>query len=522
MQARIQARDYPDILNDNAFAGAATEGLLYPIDEVMSPATLASIEPALLKNGVGSDGKQWAAPDIASSRMLAYNTDLFQKAGIAEPPKTWAELEDAAKKIRALGGDTYGYGLPLGQEEAQVESSLWLWGAGGDWPQGDKLVANQPAAVEAFAEMKKLIDAGVTQPNPGATNRQQAADLFNNGKLGMMLSHSGLLKVTRENFPQTKFAVAPIPSKGGTPVAFGVTDFIVAFNNQDANRKEATKQFLDLMYSDEFYETWYKGTGLLPVTKSMIEKGRAEDTANADFYQALTCVKFLPVGNPKWDALQKALQGTAGTIANDTPESVLTKVQAQLDAQGCPHVRPTSRGSTHEAHRLRHPRESEGTALARPDARSRRGRRGLSGRPDGVDRVPEVQLLRLRARTGRAGQFQRARGRFHLPDRPDGPDLAQHRRLGGGRRRDHPGALAAARAVPQPQLPWPQAASSRDHPAVGVVGRHDDDRTYTILAGLHPSRTRSWRPPTSTAPMGCSATGRSSSRCCGRPLRWRP
>lgn len=334
VQARIQAKDYPDILNDNAFAGAAEAGLLYPINEVLSPETLASIEPALLKNGVGSDGKQWAAPDIASSRMLAYNTDLFEKAGIAAAPKTWAELEDAAKKIAALGDGVSGYGLPLGQEEAQVESSLWLWGAGGDWPQGDKLVANQPAAVEAFTQMKKLVDAGATQPNAGATNRQQAADLFNNGKLGMMMSHSGLLKETRTKFPQTKFDLAPIPSKDGTPVAFGVTDFIVAFDNKDANRKEATKQLLDMLYSDAHYEGWYKGTGLLPVTKSQIAKGTSTDTDNAKFYEALSYVKFLPVGNPTWDALQKALQGTAGTVTADTPENVLTKVQAQLDAQG--------------------------------------------------------------------------------------------------------------------------------------------------------------------------------------------
>lgn len=194
-------------------------------------------------------------------------------------------------------------------------------------------MANQPPAVEAFAQMKKLVDAKVTQPNAGATNRQQAADLFNNGKLGMMLSHSGLLQVTRDKFPQTTFDVAPIPSKAGEPVAFGVTDFIVAFDNKDANRKEATKQLLDVMYSDALYETWYKGTGLLPVTTSMIAKGKASDTANAKFYDALAYVQFLPVGNPQWDVLQKALQGTAGTITSDTPESVLTKVQAQLDAQ---------------------------------------------------------------------------------------------------------------------------------------------------------------------------------------------
>lgn len=332
VKARIQAKDYPDILNDNAFASEATAGLLYPINEVMSDSTLKAIEPALLKNGLGTDGKQWAAPDIASARMLAYNTDLLKKAGISAPPKTWAEMQDAVKKLAASG--VAGYGLPLGTEEAQVEASLWLWGAGGDWAQGGKLVANQPAAVEAFTEMKKLIDAKGTQPDPGATNRQAVADLFNNGKLGMYVTHSGLMSVTRDKFPNIKYDLSQIPSKDGSPVAFGVTDFILAFNNNDANRKQATKEFLDVMYSDAMYEGWYKGTGLLPVTTSQITAAKTADKVNAKFYDALAYVKFNPVSNPQWDALKNALQGTAGTIASDSPQSVLTKIQAQVDAQG--------------------------------------------------------------------------------------------------------------------------------------------------------------------------------------------
>lgn len=332
VQARIQAGDYPDILNDNNFASAAAGKLLYPIDEVLSAETLAAIEPALLKNGVGVDGTQWAAPDIASSRLMAYNTGLFEAAGIADPPKTWAELEDAATKVSALGPDTYGYGLPLGREEAQVESSLWLWGAGGDWAVDGVLTANQPNAVKAFAQMKKMIDAGATQPDVGSTNRQQAADLFNNGKLGMMMSHTGLLGETREKYPDTKFDVAPVPSESGDPVALGVTDFIIAFDNGDADRKAATSALLDVLYSDDAYEAWYKGTGLLPVTSSMIAKAAAEDTDNKAFYDALEFVSFLPVGDPAWDSLQAALQGTAGTLQNDTPENVLTAIQAQVDA----------------------------------------------------------------------------------------------------------------------------------------------------------------------------------------------
>ena len=334
VSARIQAGDYPDILNDNAFAGSADAKLLYPITDVMNQKTVASIEPSLLANGKGADGTQWAAPDIASARMLIYNTDLFAKAGIAAPPKTWAEMQEASKKLVALGDGVVGYGMPLGKEEAQVESSLWLWGAGGTWVKGEKLSADSPEAVEAFGEMKALHAAGLTQPKL-EDNRQDVANLMHAGKLGMIVGHSQI--VADAEAKGVKVALAPVPDKaGGKGVATGVTDFVVAFNNKDAKRKQATGAFLDLMYSDAMYEGWYKGTKLLPVTTSMIAKAKSSAKTENDkgFLEALSIVKFLPVGNTHWDALQTALQGSAYKVGTEDPATLLKQIQAQVDAQG--------------------------------------------------------------------------------------------------------------------------------------------------------------------------------------------
>ena len=329
--ARIQAQDMPDILNDNNY-GESADGLLYPVNEVMSADTLATIEPALLKNGVGTDGTQWAAPDIATSRLLVYNTDLFKKAGISAPPKTWAEMEAAATKLKAIG--VAGYGMPLGKEEAQAESTLWLWGAGGTWIDGEGLKADTPAAAEGFTEMKKFIDGGLTQANPGSSNRQDVADLFNQGKVGMYVSHSGLTATTRDKFKNIKFAETPIPSKSGTPVGYGVTDFILAFNNKDEARKAATKAFLDFFYQEAQYGPWYKGTGLLPATTDAIASATTDDAVNAPFYQALKTVQFTPSGYKQWSALQSALQATAGKLQSASAADVLKEIQAQVDAAG--------------------------------------------------------------------------------------------------------------------------------------------------------------------------------------------
>ncbi len=335
VQARIQGNDTPDILNDNNFAESTTPGLLYPITEVMSPSTFATIVPSLAKNGLGSDGKQWAAPDIASARIMLYNTALFSKAGITAPPKTWDEELADSKKIAALGGGVSGYGMPMGKEEAQVESTLWIWGNKGDWLSGNAIKANSDANIAAFNEMKAFIDAKATQPNPGSSNRQDVADLFNQGKLGMYVTQPGLVADMTKKFPNIKWGLAPVPSKDGTtPVTLGVTDFILAFNNKDASRKAATKAFLDYFYTADVYNKWSAATGLLPVTTGAIKLQQAAAPANKPFYDALPTVRFNPIGNPKWSALQDALQANGGQIATSDGKTTLDAIQAQVDAAG--------------------------------------------------------------------------------------------------------------------------------------------------------------------------------------------
>ncbi|GGM15179.1 extracellular solute-binding protein [Nakamurella endophytica] len=336
VQTRIQGNDLPDILNDNNYADYVKNNLLYPITDVMSPATFSSIVPSLAANGKGTDGKQWAAPDIASARIMVYNTQLFQQAGVSTPPKTWDELLADAQKIQKLGNGISGYGMPLGKEEAQVEASLWIWGNKGDWVDSSgKITANSPANVAAFDEMKKFIDGAAVQPNPGATNRQAVADLFNQGKLGMYITHPGLVAETRKKFPNVKFELAPVPSKDGTTnVSLGVTDFIVAFDNKDDSRKQATKAFLDYMYSPEVYQKWAAGTGLLPVTEGAIKLGEQSTPENKPFYDALPNVKFLPQSNPNWSNLQNALQANGGEIATKSGQETLDDIQAQVDAAG--------------------------------------------------------------------------------------------------------------------------------------------------------------------------------------------
>lgn len=73
------------------------------------------------------NGKVYALPSDYGPSAMFYNSATLKKAGIDEPPATWDEYYEAAKKIRALGGDHY-----IAQDTGDLFFLLSLiWQAGG-------------------------------------------------------------------------------------------------------------------------------------------------------------------------------------------------------------------------------------------------------------------------------------------------------------------------------------------------------------------------------------------------------
>ncbi|MBL1075810.1 extracellular solute-binding protein [Nocardia sp. 2] len=315
----------PDILNIDAYSTFATDGLLYPAKDIVSESVLADIDPGFASNA-SIDGTQWALPLFASTRTLFYNTDLFARAGVTTPPKTWTELTDAAKKIQALGGGISGYGLPLGSEESQAETSIWTFGAGGNWSDAGKLTIDSAANLKGVQAMAALASSGATQPNPGATNRKDVLNSFIQGQIGMVEGLPPLLGMIAEKNPNLKYATAPSPTETGSPVTLGVADHLMAFKKDGA--KQATiKKFLDYFYASANYTNFVKSERFIPITKSGLT-ALADDQVTKIFGPTLPVARFYPSNNPKWGAAQGAIQQQMGTITQGAdPASVLAKVQ---------------------------------------------------------------------------------------------------------------------------------------------------------------------------------------------------
>jgi multiple sugar transport system substrate-binding protein len=332
MTTKIQNNKAPDILElDAAGPAYASDDLLYKADEIVSPETYKDIEPAFI-DSAKIKGQAYGVPTVASTRALFYNKTLFTQAGIAKPPTTWDELLEDSKKIAALGNGVYGYGMPLGSEEAQAESSIWAYGAGASWEKGGKMTIDTPEATEALTFMKKMIDEKATQPNPGATDRTPLLDVFIQGKIGMIEGLPPIVGQINEKAPNLDWAIAPSPTKDGKPVTLGVADYFVGFN-KDEDKQASIAKFLDFFYEKNNYVKFNDNEGFIPATKSGAEAAASKPELKT-FLESLPDAKFYPATNPAWAQTSGAFKDLVGQIETKPVPDVLKAIQEKADASG--------------------------------------------------------------------------------------------------------------------------------------------------------------------------------------------
>ncbi|WP_203417297.1 extracellular solute-binding protein [Jiangella ureilytica] len=328
IRTKVQAGEAPDILNIDAFSGFAKDYLLYPADEIVSEETFGDFQESFIENA-SLDGTVYGLPMIASARALFYNEDVLAQAGIAEPPATWDDLLAAGTAVAALGTGVYGYGMPLGSEEAQAETSIWTFGGGGSWTDGDAITVDTPENLAAVEFMKRMIDEGATQPDPGATDRTPMLDVFVQGQIAMAVGLPPTIGQIEERNPALDYGIAPVPTQDGSPVTLGVADHLMAFRNDD-DKQDAIRAFLDHFFATDTYLSFVDTEGFLPTTKSGAE-GTANAERFADFLEVLPDAQFYPSTNEAWAATQGALQSLVGQIQTQDAASVLQQIQAAAD-----------------------------------------------------------------------------------------------------------------------------------------------------------------------------------------------
>ncbi|MDQ6949705.1 MAG: extracellular solute-binding protein, partial [Actinomycetota bacterium] len=314
----VQTNQLPDILNLDAFAQYAADGLLYPAADIETPALKANIAANLAASG-DFQGSPYAIPFIGSSSALFYNPAVFAKVGITSPPTTTDELAADAKKIAATG--TAGFAVSLSPEAPQIDLSMVTFNFGGAYTQGGAWTLNSTQNLAALTWLRGLADAKATEINPGKTGRVDGTwRLFTSGGAGMVIGESALADTLTK--AGTPFKVVPFPAApGSAPSALGVADYIMGFK-KDGNQ-DSVRQFLDFVYAKQQYSTFVTNEKLLPVTTDG-QAASASDPAVAPYIASLKSAKFVPVGQPGWDKVLGQLKNTVGlAMSEQSPKQVL-------------------------------------------------------------------------------------------------------------------------------------------------------------------------------------------------------
>ena len=323
----LQAKNYPDIIEGDAPQAYAQEGIAYKASDVLSQATLENLIPTFAKQG-DYQGAEYGIPFTTSTRALYYNTKLFKQANISTPPTTWAELKTDAAKIAALGGSTIGYGMPLGTEEAQAESFMWMLGAGGGYVNSSgAYTINSAANLTAFTFMKGMVTAGDTEANPGTVNRATMWSDFAAGTVGMVGGSPAVVPIIQSagKLTSSDWATAPFPGESGVVTnPLGVDDQIVALNVH--NNQSAIQAFLNFAYQDTYQSQFDKEYDLLPATTSAANAEESDPTFGP-FVKAIPTSSAYPV-NANWSDVSTKIKQTIGAAVDGTsPSTVLGQIQ---------------------------------------------------------------------------------------------------------------------------------------------------------------------------------------------------
>ncbi len=191
--------------------------------------------PGFLNTCISED-RLYGLPFQPSTPVLYYNKDAFMAAGISKAPDTWDELFQVAQALTIRdGSELKRWGLVIGGgwhdwmfECYCRQNGLVPW-------QKDRVLFDQPEAVEALEFWNTMVKAGVMAP---ASTWQGSANDFMAGQTAMLYHSTGSLTNLRTSAP-FEVGVAFMPKNKTYGAAQGGGPIMIAKNQSDEKKRPA-------------------------------------------------------------------------------------------------------------------------------------------------------------------------------------------------------------------------------------------------------------------------------------------
>jgi multiple sugar transport system substrate-binding protein len=220
------------------------------------------------------EGKIYGAGFTPDVSILIWNKDLFKKAGLDpdKPPRTINEIHEDAKKIRALGPDTYGF---------------YFSGA----CPGCNIFTTSPMMVAAGS---KILPANGDAPALTGDGVKEVLETFKSGKVGIQGSGGFIISDLKHDAPNLNFGVTFLPGEKEGQVSSFVGGDVVAIP-KGSKHEALAKQFIAWELTDEAQLEGLAKNNILPSRPAL-----ADNKYFAADPRIVTTAKALGVGYVPW------------------------------------------------------------------------------------------------------------------------------------------------------------------------------------------------------------------------------
>jgi multiple sugar transport system substrate-binding protein len=296
----VQAGDVPDVLSfdliympDFMRAGFLTD-LTAALKDDPNQAKVAQAYKDLASYEGKLYGTGWT-PDVS---VLIWNKDLFKKAGLdpEKGPTTVEEIHEDAKKIRALGGDIYGFyfsGSCPGCNIFVTSPSMVASGAKLLPHNCDEEPLQGPGVKEVLQIFRDMWTEGLVPQSAQADNGQNFASVFASGKIGIQGTGGFLISDLKKKVPDMNFGITFIPGLKDSQKSAFVGGDVIAIP-KGSKHADIALQLIKWELSDQAQLEGLAKNNIIPSRTDLADNKYFQDQ------RVVTTAKAVGVGYVPW------------------------------------------------------------------------------------------------------------------------------------------------------------------------------------------------------------------------------
>lgn len=293
--------------------------------------------PDIVRTQAALGDKIWGLPLSIDTLALVYNRDYFNSAGIVNAPKTWDEflktsqkltVKNSKKQITRAGS---AMGLESNVENFQDIAAILMLQNGAQITDPKETMSLLRRYSEQAKPALDYYASFASSTTPVWNNLfENSLVSFAQGKLAMAIVYSSQLEQIRNQAPQLRWAVAPLPQQSGADSPKNYGEFWLMVVSQQTEYPNEAWQFVLNSARSPKVQDYLAQANRPPALKNLIPEFQPDPVLGVFATQNLTAVSWYQGDNK---SVQKTFSDMIKSIVYDKTDvfKAIREASDQLD-----------------------------------------------------------------------------------------------------------------------------------------------------------------------------------------------